>query len=163
MIRSCLAILLTMAPLAAQADRVEQAAAKIDGGLDAADAEALVRELERAVGIDPGGWSMASQPLFHPSPEREAGTRAIGPKLKAALAEDSSAGVEAAVAEWLVVLSDQAGLPDGHRPGAKPGPLSLDEAAASLVEKCTDGTRVELRVQPNQLASFADWLGRRDL
>lgn len=156
MIRSFLAILLMMAPLAVPAldyetvarlkmarqiarerndaslvARVEEAADRIRGGLDATSAEALLREAESAVGIDPGGWSMAGQPLFHPSPDREAGNEAIGPKLKAALAAESVAGVDAAVAEWLAVLGDQAGLPDGRRPGAKPGPLSLDEAAAT--------------------------------
>jgi hypothetical protein len=40
---------------------------------------------------------MAGQPLYHPSPEREAGTKAIGPKLKTALAAESVEGVEAAV------------------------------------------------------------------
>jgi hypothetical protein len=156
MIRSFLAILLMMAPLAVPAldyetearlkmarqiarerndaalvARVEEAADRIRGGLDAASAEALLREAEGAVGIDPGGWSMAGQPLFHPSPDREARTESIGPKLKAALAAESVAGVDAAVAEWLAVLGDQAGLPDGRRPGAKPGPLSLDEAATT--------------------------------
>lgn len=156
MIRPLPAILLMIAPLAASAlddetearlrmarqiarerndatlvERVEGTAVRIGEGHDATAAEALLREVESAVGIDPGGWSMAGQPLFHPSPEREAGTRAIGPKLKAALAEESIEGVEATVAEWLAVLGDQAGVPDGRRPGAKPGPLSLDEAAAT--------------------------------
>lgn len=116
---------------AALVARVEEAAAAIRGGLDTTSAEPLLREAESAVGIDPGGWSMAGQPLFHPSPEREAATEAAGPKLKASLAAGSVAGVEAAVAEWLAVLGDQAGLPDGRRPGARPGPLSLDEAAAT--------------------------------
>jgi hypothetical protein len=116
---------------AALVEKVEEAARKLEGAPEAATAESLLQEVEKAVGIDPGGWSMAGQPLFHPSPEREAGTEAIGPKLKAALAAESVEGVEAAVAEWLVVLGDQAGLPDGRRPGAKPGPLSLDEAAAT--------------------------------
>lgn len=116
---------------AALVNRVKDAAAEIESGLNAAEAETRLREIETAVGIDPGGWSMAGQPLYHPSPEREAGTKLIGPKLKAALVEESVAGVDAAVAEWLVVLGDQAGLPDGRRPGAKPGPISLDEAAAT--------------------------------
>ena len=111
--------------------RVEEAAARILHGLDDDAVEALVRETESAVGIDPGGWSMAGQPLHRPSPEGEAGIRAIAPELNAALAEGSVAGVKAAVAEWLGVLGDQAGLPDGRRPGAKPGPLPLDEAEAT--------------------------------
>lgn len=116
---------------AALVDQVKKAAAKVEEGLDAAAAEPPLREVEVAVGIDPGGWSMAGQPLYHPSPEREAGTKAIGPKLKAALAAESVEGVEAAVAEWLAVLGDQAGLPDGRRPGAKPGALAIDESAVT--------------------------------
>ena len=116
---------------AALVDQVKKAAAKVEEGLDPDAAEALLREVESAVGIDPGGWSMAGQPLYHPSPEREAGTKAIGPKLKSALAAESVEGVEAAVAEWLAVLGDQAGLPDGRRPGAKPGPFSIDETSAT--------------------------------
>lgn len=156
MIRTLVAILLMMAPRAVPApdfetgarlkmahqiarerndaalvDQVETASEAIGAGLEAAAAETLLREVEGAVGIDPGGWSMAGQPLYHPSPEREAGTKSIGPKLKAALAGGSVEGVEAALAEWLAVLGDQAGLPDGRRPGVKPGPLSLDEAHAT--------------------------------
>lgn len=156
MIRPLLGLLLTIAPLNASAldyetearlkmahqiarerndtalvEKVEEAARKLEGAPEAAIAETLLREVEKAVGIDPGGWSIAGQPLFHPSPEREAGTKAAGTKLKAALAAESVADVEAAVVEWLAVLGDQAGLPDGRRPGAKPGPISLDEAAAT--------------------------------
>lgn len=155
MIRLLLGLLLASAPFAAAVDyetearlkmahqiarehndadlvqKVEEAARKLEDRLEAAPAETLLREVEKAVGIDPGGWSMAGQPLYHPSPERETGTKSVGPKLKAALAAESVAGVEAAVAEWLAVLGDQAGLPDGRRPGAKPAPISLDEAAAT--------------------------------
>jgi len=116
---------------AALVEQVNEAARKLEGGLEAAPAETLLREVEKAVGIDPGGWAMVGQPLYHPSPEREAGSKSVGPKLKAALAAESVEGVEAAVAEWLSVLGDQAGLPDGRRPGAKPGPISLDEAAVT--------------------------------
>lgn len=190
MIRNFLAILLLMAPLALPAldyetearlkmarqiarerndailvARVEEAADRIGGGSDATSAEALLREAESAVGIDPGGWSMAGQPLFHPSPDREAGTEAIGPKLKAALAAESVAGVDAAVAEWLAVLGDQAGLPDGRRPGAKPGPLSLDEAAATrlfIKSLASEGRAVrELtagRPLPGQMLRFCGYV-----
>lgn len=116
------------APLVA---KVEAASRELMRGSTETTPELRLREIEEAVGIDPGGWSMAGQPLFHPSPEREAGTRRIAPKLKAALAGESVTEVEAAVAEWLATLGDQAGLPDGRRPGAKPGPLALDEAAAT--------------------------------
>lgn len=112
-------------------EQVKEAARKLEDDLEPATAESLVREVESAVGIDPGGWSMAGQPLYHPSPEREAGTKAVGSRLKAALAAASVEGVEAAVAEWLAVLGDQAGLPDGRRSGAKPAPIALDEAAAT--------------------------------
>lgn len=74
---------------------------------------------------------MAGEALFHPTPERIAGTDRVRPKLEAALQAGSVEGVREAVAEWLTVLGDQAGLPDGRRPGLNPGDFSLDEAKAT--------------------------------
>lgn len=146
-------------------ERVKQAANKIEKGLGGTEAETLLREVESAVGIDPGGWSMAGQPLFHPSPEREAGTKAIGPKLKEALAAESIDGVKAVVAEWLVVLGDQAGIPDGRRPGALPAPLEIDEAAATrlfLDALASEGRAVReltaARPLPQQMLRFYGYL-----
>lgn len=142
-------------------EQVKETARKLEDGLEAVGAETLLREVEKAVGIDPGGWSMAGQPLYHPSPEREAGTKAVGPKLKAALAAESVSGVKAAVTEWLVVLGDQAGLPDGRRPGAKPAPIALDEAGATrlfLDALASEGRAVreltEGRPLPGQMLRF---------
>lgn len=146
-------------------NQVSGLADRFKSGVEAGEGEALLRELESAVGIDPGGWSMAGQPLHHPSPEREAGTKAVGPKLKAALAAGSVEDVETAVAEWLVVLGDQAGLPDGRRPGVHPAPLSLDESAATrlfLDAIASEGRAVrELaagRPLPGQMLRFYGYL-----
>jgi len=110
---------------------VEQAATSMKKESDTAEIEKLLRKVEQSVGIDPGGWSMAGQALFHPSPERSAGTEAVRPKVEAAFESASVEGVRKAVAELLIVLGDQAGLPDGRRPGAHPGSFTLDEAGAT--------------------------------
>lgn len=116
---------------AALVQRVRDTAEQIEGETDPGRIERSMREVESAVGIDPGGWSMAGQPLYHPSPERETAVREIGPRLKDALASESVDAVHLVVADWLQVLGNQAGLPDGRRPGAHPGPLVIDEAQAT--------------------------------
>lgn len=116
---------------AALVKQVTDAAASIEAGLEPGATETLIRRVEAEVGIDPGGWSMAGQPLYHPSPERDSAVREIGPRFTEALDTGSVGAVGKVVADWLVVLGDQAGLPDGRRPGVHPGPLSLDEAAAT--------------------------------
>ncbi len=112
-------------------DRVKQAAATLQTMTTASEIEALLREVESAVGIDPGGWSMAGQPLFRPSPGILEGSPLIRKKLDAALLSGSLPEITAVITEWRAVLGDQAGLPDGRRPGDHPGPLTLDEAAAT--------------------------------
>ncbi len=110
---------------------VERAGGLLQNESDAGVIERILAAAERSVGIDAGGWSMAGQALFHPTPERIAGTDRVRPKLEAALQAGSVEGVREAVAEWLTVLGDQAGLPDGRRPGLHPGDFSLDEAKAT--------------------------------
>jgi hypothetical protein len=95
-----------------------------------ADAEEQLREAEKAVGIDPGGWSMAGQPLFHPTPEMEAALKASAPKLIAAMASGDAAAVREITQAMEVVLGDQAGVPDGRRMGQKAGELKLSRAEA---------------------------------
>jgi hypothetical protein len=95
-----------------------------------ADAEEQLREAERAVGIDPGGWSMAGQPLFHPTPEMEAALKASGPKLSAAMASGDAAAVREITQAMEKLLGDQAGVPDGRRMGQKAGELKLGRAEA---------------------------------
>ena len=55
--------------------RVEKLAREFKSGLPA-EAEEQLREAEKAVGIDPGGWSMAGQPLFHPTAAMASGDAA---------------------------------------------------------------------------------------
>jgi hypothetical protein len=38
--------------------------------------------------------------------------------------------------------------------------IALDRVASSLVEKCTDGTRVKMGAEPHQLAAVAVWAGK---
>ncbi len=95
-----------------------------------ADAEEQLREAEMAVGIDPGGWSMAGQPLFHPTPEMEAALKASGPKLIAAMASGDAAAVREITQAMEGILGDQAGVPDGRRMGQKAGELKLSRAEA---------------------------------
>lgn len=92
------------------------------------DAEQQLREAEKAVGIDPGGWSMAGQPLFHPTPEMEAALKASGPKLAAAMASGDANAVREITQAMESLLGDQAGVPDGRRIGQKAGALKLSRA-----------------------------------
>jgi hypothetical protein len=95
-----------------------------------ADAEEQLREAEKVVGIDPGGWSMSGQPLFHPTPEMEATLKASGPKLIAAMASGDAKAVREITLAMQSVLGDQAGVPDGRRMGQKAGELKLSRAEA---------------------------------
>ncbi len=95
------------------------------------DAEAKLRDIEKKVGIDPGGWSMAGQPLFHPTPEMLQKATVLRPKLAAAMKSNDAAQVRAVTAEMLSVLGDQAGVPDGRRAGIKPDPRPMNEPDAT--------------------------------
>jgi hypothetical protein len=108
---------------------VEKLARDFKSGLPA-DAEEQLREAERAVGIDPGGWSMAGQPLFHPTPEMQTALKASAPKLIAAMASGNAATVREITQAMERVLGDQAGVPDGRRMGQKAGELKLVRAEA---------------------------------
>ncbi len=109
---------------------VEKLATTFKNGLPK-DAESQLRVIEVKVGIDPGGWSMAGQPLFHPTPEMEQKSRELSPKLQAAMASNDPTRVRAVVAEMTAVLGDQAGMPDGRRMGRWPKGTTLSEADAT--------------------------------
>jgi hypothetical protein len=91
-------------------------------------ADAQIREVEAAVGIDPGGWSMAGQPLFHPTAEMEAALKPVGLKLAAAMASGDANAVREITQAMETILGDQAGVPDGRRMGQKAGALKLSRA-----------------------------------
>lgn len=95
------------------------------------DAETQLSELEVKVGIDAGGWSMADQPLFQPTPEMMEKSKALGQQLQAAMASDDATKVKAVTQEMLAVLGNQAGVPDGRRMGKKPQGMQLSEATAT--------------------------------
>ena len=92
------------------------------------DAEEKLRQMESAVGIDPGGWSMAGQPLFRATEAMKAKHDEFDQKLRAAMLSDDASKVRAVTDEILVVLGDQAGLPDGRRMGRKPAGMRITEA-----------------------------------
>ena len=96
-----------------------------------ADAEVQIAKLEIKVGIDAGGWSMAGQPLAHPTPEMIEKYKPLVKQLQEAMQTDDPAKVRAVTVEMLVVLGDQAGVPDGRRMGKKPKGTQLTEAAAT--------------------------------
>jgi hypothetical protein len=95
-----------------------------------ADAEGRLREAERAVGIDPGGWSMAGQPIFRPTAAMVAAWETSGPALAAAMATGDAAAVRKVTADLELVFGDQAGVPDGRRLGQKPGALRITRPEA---------------------------------
>ncbi|MFN0076911.1 MAG: hypothetical protein ACKVY0_10570, partial [Prosthecobacter sp.] len=96
-----------------------------------ADAETRLRDIETAVGIDPGGWSMAGQPLFHPTAAMKAKLPELNTKLAAAMQSDDAAQVHAVTQEMLSALGDQVGVPDGRRAGRKAEPRTINEADAT--------------------------------
>jgi len=113
--------------------RVERARQPVKAALVAgkpADAEAALREIETAVGIDPGGWSMGGLKIFHPMPAMFSRRDEMHRALDAAMAKGDVSEVHAAVAGMRKTLGDQAGLPDARRPGARAKPHPLSEAGA---------------------------------
>jgi len=79
--------------------RVEKLAREFKAGLPA-EAEEQLRETEKTVGIDPGGWSMTGQRLFHPTAAMEAALKAEGPKLAAAMALGDAKAVLRSRGRW---------------------------------------------------------------
>ncbi len=129
-----------------------------------ADAEAALREIETAVGIDPGGWSMNGLKIFHPTPAIVSRRDELNRALDAAMAKGDVNEVRAAVADMSKTLGDQAGLPDARRPGvrAKLWPLSETEAmdlflaALKSEEKSVREIAAGRTVGNNMLRLYAD-------
>jgi hypothetical protein len=94
-----------------------------------AAAEETVRALERAVGVDPGGWSMHGLKIFRPTPELQARRDTLNRALAAAMTNDAGA-VQAACAGLRAALGEQAGLPDARRAGERALPHPLSQADA---------------------------------
>jgi hypothetical protein len=107
--------------------QVEKAGRDFKAALPA-DADERLRKVESAVGIDPGGWSMAGQPLFHPTAAMKAKQPELSAKLTAAMQSDDAFQVRTVTQEMLTMLGDQAGVPDGRRAGKKAEPRTLNEA-----------------------------------
>jgi hypothetical protein len=147
--------------------RVESARQPVKAAFAAgklADAEAALREIEAAVGIDPGGWSMNGLKIFRPTPAMFARRDEMHRALDAAMTKGGVNEVRAAVAEMRKTFGDQAGLPDARRPGAraKPHPLSEAEAvklflsALKSEDKSTREIAAGRPVGNNMLRLYAD-------
>jgi len=143
---------------------VEKLGAEFTKGLPE-DADARLREAEQAVGIDPGGWSMAGQPLFHPTPEILAQSTKLDAELEAAMRSDNPDAVRAVTARMAQALEAQAGVPDGRRPGIKAAPVTMNQAEATrlfldalasekkAIEQLTSG-----KTLPDQMVRFYAYL-----
>ena len=93
--------------------------------------DAELRKVESAVGIDPGGWSMAGQPLAHPTLAMTERLKPLRDKLNAAMKADDPSQVRAVTTEMAAALGDQAGVPDGRRQGVRPTAQAMSEAEAA--------------------------------
>jgi hypothetical protein len=114
-------------------ERVASTAKRVKAELDAknsAEAERLLREIESATGIDPGGWSMGGLKIFHPTPEFLSRRNDQSRALDAAMAKGDLDEVHGVIADMRKTLGDQVGLPDLRtKPErAQPHPLSQAEA-----------------------------------
>ncbi len=108
-----------------------------------ADAEEQVCKVEKSVGIDPGGWSMAGEPLFHPTQEMGGKLKAAKPKLDAAMKSDNAAAVREVTAEVIAILGDQAGVPDGRRAGRKVDATAWTMGEGEAVRLFMDAMKAE--------------------
>lgn len=98
---------------------------------DEAKADALLRELETKVGVDPGGWSMNGQAIFHSTPETETAMKTLSPKLAYAMRSDDAAAVTEACRQMMAALGAQAGTPDAWRKGDRAEAQTIGEADAT--------------------------------
>jgi len=116
--------------------------------------DAELRAAETVVGIDPGGWSMAGQPLAHPTQEMLAHSRTINARLDIAMQSDDPAKVRGVTAEMVSLLGGQAGVPDGRRMGVKATVHAMSEAEAArlfVTAIRSEGRRVRQLAEGNPL------------
>ena len=97
------------------------------------DAESKIRVIEKAVGIDPGGWFMAGLPLAKPTPEMLARSKEWAQRLHEAMLTDDAARVHAVTTEILDGMGDQAGVPDGRPRGVFPQETSVTQAESTTL------------------------------
>ncbi len=117
---------------AAKVAQVERVWGHLKKGLTE-NAETEIAAAEKVVGIDPGGWSMAGQPLAKPTPEMLTKSKELGQRLHEAMLSEDAEKVRAVTAEMLKVLGDQAGVPDGRRLGHRPVGKELTQAEATAL------------------------------
>lgn len=125
------------------------------GAGDRAGAEAAARALEAAVGIDPGGWSVAGQPLYRPTEAMVRQARGLVPALDRATRAGDAPAVAVAVAALAHALGEQAGRPETRRRGHReplPPVVELDRESAldlALTVLMTDPTARLLGIWPD--------------
>lgn len=129
------------------------------------DVEARLRQLETAVGIDPGGATMAGQPLFRPEPGMDSALHELTPKLAAAMAAEDVEAVRAITRRTAEILGQQAGVPDGRRPGLRaelPLPSRAEAVRVFLEALATEGRALKTLLQgellPGQMLRFYGYL-----
>lgn len=129
--------------------RVEEANRQVSRAVEKADftaADSVLREVELAVGIDPGGWAMNGQPVFHPTPDMETALKSLGEDLKNAMLKESPEAVRTVVEKMTTIMGAQAGVPDGRKPGTKAPAIRMDEAqAVALLVKALESEGSSLR------------------
>ncbi len=88
-------------------------------------------EIERRLGIDPGGWSMAGQPIFRPTATIRAQLPGLALELEVALRSNDPNVVRGVTRKMLQVLGDQAGIPDARRIGRRMDAKPIDTTSAT--------------------------------
>jgi hypothetical protein len=103
---------------------------------DLVAAERIVRDAEEAVGLDPGGKSMAGLPVASLTAAEQKTIEGLNEKLAAAMRKRDAANATAVAGEIAKALGDKAGVPDVRRKGDldRPSPTNPADVAKLFVE-----------------------------
>ncbi len=123
-------------------DTVTRAIGRQDGAL----VERLLRDMEKQVGLDPGGKTMAGLPVAVLTYAEQKQLAEIGKKLTAAMKAGKTEDVQAGVAEMKKLLGDRAGVPDSRRKGESPAVIPVKPAElADLFVRILDAEQAKLK------------------
>jgi hypothetical protein len=117
----------------ALAEKIRDAAVNTKQWIDAGNpyrADEIVRQLEAACGLDPGGKTMAGVPIFHPTIEMAEQLEKLEEKLDQALRAKDKYTLPRVIATMRRVMGDQAGLPAVANAGWRVQPSSIGQAEA---------------------------------